>query len=59
MTTQTAPIHDFDPAALLAYLHRHVDGLGDKLRLRQISGGQSNPTYFIPHSPSKSLISLS
>lgn len=47
MTTQTAPIHDFDPAALLAYLHRHVDGLGDKLRLRQISGGQSNPTYFM------------
>ena len=34
---------DFDPARLSAYL-----GGGD-VRIRRISGGQSNPTYFVDH----------
>ncbi|SDX28159.1 Predicted kinase, aminoglycoside phosphotransferase (APT) family [Albimonas donghaensis] len=34
---------DFDPARLSAYLG------GGEVRIRRISGGQSNPTYFVDH----------
>lgn len=38
---------DFDHGALERYLTRHMDGIAGPLQLERISGGQSNPTYFV------------
>src|SRR6185312_13384464 len=35
----------FDEAKLRAHLERHIDGFGRDLRVQQIKGGASNPTY--------------
>src|SRR6185312_2524053 len=35
----------FDEAKLKAHLERHIDGFGRDLRVQQIKGGASNPTY--------------
>jgi aminoglycoside phosphotransferase (APT) family kinase protein len=40
-----APIHAVDPAALAAYIRRHVAAFSGELRVEQFQGGQSNPTY--------------
>ena len=37
----------FDSAALGAYLRGRIPGMGPDLALRPISGGQSNPTFFL------------
>lgn len=42
-----SPSHRIDPRALAAWLAPHLPGLGPDLSLQQISGGQSNPTYFL------------
>lgn len=41
---QIAP---FDSAALAAYLRGRIPGMGPEISLRPISGGQSNPTFFL------------
>lgn len=38
---------NFSTRALLGYLSGRIEGLGGDIELRQISGGQSNPTYFL------------
>lgn len=38
---------DFDADALEHYLTRHVEGFFGPLEIERISGGQSNPTFFI------------
>jgi len=38
---------DFDPAPLAAFLRAHFDVPDAALHLEKISGGQSNPTYFV------------
>ena len=40
---------DFDPAALQAFLMKTFGGADGPLRLNRISGGQSNPTYFVDY----------
>src|SRR5471030_3202801 len=38
--------HQFDVAALDAYLRQHIDGYPDgQLTVEQFKGGQSNPTF--------------
>lgn len=37
--------HQFDVAALQAYLAQHVDGFNGLLTVEQFKGGQSNPTF--------------
>ena len=37
--------HQFDVAALQAYMREHVEGFSGELEVRQFKGGQSNPTY--------------
>lgn len=39
--------HEFDKAALEAYLKEHVEGFSGPLEVRQFEGGQSNPTFFL------------
>ncbi len=39
---------DFDPARLEGFLAKHF-GAADRLELQRISGGQSNPTYFVTY----------
>lgn len=39
----------FDVAALDVYLKAHIDGLSGAPRLQPISGGQSNPTFFVTY----------
>lgn len=38
---------DFDPNRLESFLKGAVEGLEGAMRLEQIGGGQSNPTYFV------------
>ena len=38
---------DFEPAALVRFLAEHFGGSADRFSLDRISGGQSNPTYFV------------
>ena len=44
------PSPGFDAANLDAFLHRAVPGLEGTMRLDRISGGQSNPTFFVTYS---------
>jgi aminoglycoside phosphotransferase (APT) family kinase protein len=39
------PALRFDEAKLKAHLEKHIDGFGRDLRVQQIKGGASNPTY--------------
>jgi aminoglycoside phosphotransferase (APT) family kinase protein len=40
--------HEFDPAVLESYLRRRLDcPSGDPITIERISGGQSNPTFFV------------
>ncbi len=45
---------DFDPAAL----HRYLDGRfgAGRLEVERISGGQSNPTYFVTHADARMVL---
>ena len=45
--TNTATDPLIDTKRLAAWLGERLDGIGDDAVLRQISGGQSNPTYFV------------
>jgi aminoglycoside phosphotransferase (APT) family kinase protein len=48
--SETAPCGnnpDFDPAALRSFLEDRFGAAGAALTLEKISGGQSNPTYFV------------
>jgi aminoglycoside phosphotransferase (APT) family kinase protein len=42
--------HQFDEAALTAYLLEHVPGFGGDCAIQQFLGGQSNPTFLIEDS---------
>lgn len=44
---ETSENIDFDPAALQAFLARHFGTADESFSLERISGGQSNPTYFV------------
>ena len=47
-TQATAPVEErfaFDVGRLEDYLRSHVDGFRGNLRVEQVTGGQSNPTY--------------
>ncbi|MEO0653543.1 MAG: phosphotransferase family protein [Pseudomonadota bacterium] len=46
MTLHTVGETDFDPEDLLGYLRAHFQS-SDPMNLSRISGGQSNPTYFV------------
>ena len=50
----TAALH-LDPAALHAYLARHLDCYTGPLQLERFSGGQSNPTYRVD-TPDRSFV---
>lgn len=39
----------FDPARLDAHLRAHFPGLAGPMRLDRVSGGQSNPTFFVTY----------
>lgn len=39
----------FDPARLDAFLRERVPGLSGEMRLERVSGGQSNPTFFVSY----------
>ena len=56
--TGTKPIsaqHEFDHAALSAYLATHLDGFAGPLTVEQFKGGQSNPTFRIA-TPTRSYV---
>jgi aminoglycoside phosphotransferase (APT) family kinase protein len=42
---EVAPAQRFDEASLATYLERQVEGFGRQLRVQQIKGGASNPTF--------------
>ena len=44
-TSEVRAAHQFDVAALDAWMAGHVDGFAGPLRIEQFKGGQSNPTY--------------
>ena len=44
-TKPVDPRYRLDEAALLAWMHAHVDGFAGPMEIRQFKGGQSNPTY--------------
>jgi aminoglycoside phosphotransferase (APT) family kinase protein len=44
-TSEVRAAHQFDVAALAAWMADHVDGFAGPLRIEQFKGGQSNPTY--------------
>ena len=46
MTEIATPVPDF-AAGLESYLRQHIPGLEVPMRMERISGGQSNPTYFV------------
>ncbi|MCB1485339.1 MAG: phosphotransferase family protein [Hyphomicrobiaceae bacterium] len=46
MSMQESPAPEFAPA-LQAYLREAIPGLEGAMRMQSISGGQSNPTYFV------------
>lgn len=48
LVTEDAPNRpEFEPARLEAFLREAVPGLAGPMELRRISGGQSNPTFFV------------
>ena len=47
--------HDFDPNALATWLGRNVTRAHGPMQLTRISGGQSNPTYFVTF-PERALV---
>ncbi len=47
--------HDFDPDALASWLRRNVPRAQGPMQLNRISGGQSNPTYFVTF-PERALV---
>jgi len=50
---EVAPAHRFDEARLADYLGRHIEDFGTAMRVQQIRGGASNPTFrLITQSPS-------
>ena len=51
MTAVVTGAADFDPAALAAYLSTALPQEDAHLSLERISGGQSNPTYFVDWGP--------
>ena len=46
-TIDVREAHRFDEARLADYLSTHLPGFAGPLRVRQFSGGQSNPTYLV------------
>jgi aminoglycoside phosphotransferase (APT) family kinase protein len=44
-----ASSHGFDPAVLDRYLRASIPGLDGEMALTRISGGQSNPTFFVSY----------
>ena len=40
---------EFDPARVDAFLRAAIPGLAGAMRLERISGGQSNPTFFVSY----------
>ena len=47
-TTELTPVragHEFDEAALAAYLEKNIAGFKGPLKIQQFDGGQSNPTF--------------
>jgi len=46
-TIDVRDAHRFDERRLAAYLNAHLPGFSGPLRVRQFSGGQSNPTYLL------------
>ena len=47
--TEQRPVQEFDPARLDAFLRGALPGLEGQPDLRRISGGQSNPTFFVTY----------
>lgn len=45
--SEVAPAHRFDEAALAAYLAREIGDFGANMKVRQIRGGASNPTFLL------------
>ena len=45
--TAVREAHQFDEAALHAYLQTNVRGYAGELNVKQFEGGQSNPTYLL------------
>ena len=41
--------HRFDVAALERYLAAHLPGFRGPIQVEQFKGGQSNPTFKLPH----------
>jgi len=41
------PAHRFDEAALVRHLRGQLPGFDGPLRVRQLQGGQSNPTFHL------------
>src|SRR5882757_10784130 len=56
MTGFAAP--DFDLTALDAYLRRVIAGLDGEPALERISGGQSNPTYFLSYPTHRTVLRM-
>ena len=54
-TIEVREAHRFDEARLAAYLAAYLPGFTQPLRVRQFSGGQSNPTYLL-ETPSASYV---
>ena len=46
---------EFDPARLDAFLREQVPGLSGAMQIERISGGQSNPTFFVTY-PERRLV---
>ncbi len=51
-------LQDFDLNALDAYLHRVIPGLDGEPALERISGGQSNPTYFLTYPTHRTVLRM-
>src|ERR1700730_13576373 len=49
---------DFDLTALDAYLRRVIPGLHGEPELERISGGQSNPTYFLSYPTHRTVLRM-
>jgi aminoglycoside phosphotransferase (APT) family kinase protein len=50
LTTETAPVlaqHRFDEVSLARYLCDHIEGFTAPLRIGQVRGGMSNPTFIL------------
>jgi aminoglycoside phosphotransferase (APT) family kinase protein len=47
---------DFDPSRLESFLARAFPGAGREMRIERISGGQSNPTYFVTFGQSRMVL---